>query len=655
MKIEIYKSLWGMESAGFESRMRRGESPGCFTAFELESALAKIQAAGYDGVEFSLLDVKGSEQVMMDLLGSFHLKCVVGVYTSWDDYAGPKILRPPSEHLEQFRRQLDAAIAFVPSKINAHSGCDTWEAPQLLEFYKAVVEIEAGYPLEICHETHRGRAFFHPFVCFRVLQSSPQLRLTADWSHWTLVGERFFGENAEEALVLSGCAAQTRHIHARIGSPESPQVNDHQTRCFPHAEETFRRYFQEIWRAQLAAGVDTSTVTPEYGPSPYYAPSATGLAGSEAEDLWALTLRKSQSLRDDFAHWLRSTGTITESATRQRSIASNEIPHIDMEPFWEPASGPVSQRARERVVADMKRACREVGLFTLVGHRVDPVFCKSARDLARAFFQMPLPAKETIAMAADPLSGRGYQRLAENTTYGRKDWHEAIDLYREVVETNPMVQRLALGPGGSESHLRPFLLGKNRWPAGLPGFEDLFERYVKEMLKVGSAVMRIIALGLDLPEDFFDPYTNESFWVLRIIGYPPLQTAPRRDDIGPSCGEHTDYGLLTLVNQDPSEGSLEVQTVTGNWVPVPQVENSFVTNIGDMLQSLTGRYYRATPHRVVHRLNRYRISLPFFFEPNFDARIACIDGFTREADFPSVMYGEYLYGKVSRNFTFDSG
>src|SRR5262249_20154557 len=154
---------------------------------------------------------------------------------------------------------------------------------------------------------------------------------------------------------------------------------------------------------------------------------------------------------------------------------SSEIPCIDIEPFWEPVTAPASRRARERVVTDMRQACREVGLFSVIGHRVDPRFCDSALNLARQFFHLPLAVKETIALAADPLSGRGYQRLAENTTYGRRDWHEAIDAYREVSPTHPMIERLALAPGGSQNHLRPFLLGRNRWPAELPEFANFFE------------------------------------------------------------------------------------------------------------------------------------------------------------------------------------
>ena len=85
-------------------------------------------------------------------------------------------------------------------------------------------------------------------------------------------------------------------------------------------------------------------------------------------------------------------------------------------------------------------------------------------------------------------------------------------------------------------------------------------------------------------------------------------------------GEHTDYGLLTLLRQD-DVGGLTVRTRDG-WVDAPPVPESFVCNIGDMLDRATGGYYRSTPHRV--RLNasgRDRLSFPLFLDPDFDARI----------------------------------
>ena len=57
----------------------------------------------------------------------------------------------------------------------------------------------------------------------------------------------------------------------------------------------------------------------------------------------------------------------------------------------------------------------------------------------------------------------------------------------------------------------------------------------------------------------------------------------------------------------------------------PPVTGSFVCNIGDMLDRMTKGLYRSTPHRVRNAGESGRLSFPFFFDPDFDARIEPID------------------------------
>jgi isopenicillin N synthase-like dioxygenase len=94
----------------------------------------------------------------------------------------------------------------------------------------------------------------------------------------------------------------------------------------------------------------------------------------------------------------------------------------------------------------------------------------------------------------------------------------------------------------------------------LPGFRAAYEKYVCEMVKLGSAVMRAMAVSLHLPEDYFETngLTNETFWYYRMIGYPPVEGTQRPEDDSIGCGEHTDYGCLTIVNQDATQAALQV-------------------------------------------------------------------------------------------------
>src|SRR4029078_4487971 len=135
--------------------------------------------------------------------------------------------------------------------------------------------------------------------------------------------------------------------------------------------------------------------------------------------------------------------------------------------------------------------------------------------------------------------------------------------------------------------------------------------------------------------------------------YPP-QSNPQGQSWG--VGEHTDYGLLTILKQDDL-GGLQVKTKSG-WIDAPPIANSFICNIGDMLDRLTGGLYRSTPHRVLNTSGRDRYSFPLFFDTGFNTHIERIESAAnihetknKRWDKSSVhefagTYGEYLINKI---------
>jgi isopenicillin N synthase-like dioxygenase len=175
---------------------------------------------------------------------------------------------------------------------------------------------------------------------------------------------------------------------------------------------------------------------------------------------------------------------------------------------------------------------------------------------------------------------------------------------------------------------------------------------------LGHRLMAGLALSLGLEESYFaDRCTGEPLTLFRIFNYPPSA-----DPSLWGVGEHTDYGLLTILLQDAA-GGLEVKS-RSQWVPAPPIPGSFVCNIGDMLDRMTGGLYCSTPHRVRNSAPRDRLSFPFFFDPNFFARVQPIelsgralppDDRDERWDRASVhafegTYGDYLLGKVGKVF-----
>ncbi|MEM8998585.1 MAG: 2OG-Fe(II) oxygenase family protein, partial [Acidobacteriota bacterium] len=236
-------------------------------------------------------------------------------------------------------------------------------------------------------------------------------------------------------------------------------------------------------------------------------------------------------------------------------------------------------------------------------------------------------------------------------TAGRPDLKEGLYFGSELAADDPRVA------AGLPLH------GPNLFPASVPGLGAAVLEYLDAMAALGHALMAGLALGLGLdPQTFRRRFMADPLLLFRIFHYPPSPAGPPGGSWG--VGEHTDYGVLTMLKQD-DVGGLEVRS-GGRWIEAPPVPGSFVCNIGDMLERMTGGLYRSTPHRVRNTSGRGRLSFPFFFDPDWTARVEPVvsggsAGRTGPADrterwdgedlhaFEGT-YGDYVMGKVSRVF-----
>jgi isopenicillin N synthase-like dioxygenase len=111
---------------------------------------------------------------------------------------------------------------------------------------------------------------------------------------------------------------------------------------------------------------------------------------------------------------------------------------------------------------------------------------------------------------------------------------------------------------------------------------------------------------------------------------------------------------VTLLLADSTEGALQVQLKSGNWINANPIPGAFVVNIGDMMERWTNGQWKSTLHRVIHQGSKYRVSVPFFFEPNYDAIVKplrkCVDRTGGKELYEEVMYGDHLVGKINGNF-----
>ena len=318
---------------------------------------------------------------------------------------------------------------------------------------------------------------------------------------------------------------------------------------------------------------------------------------------------------------------------------SAKLPVISLKPLLNEDGNSAS------TAASLAHACRESGFFYIVDHGIDLARFQYLELLSRQFFALPLDQKMRLRMELAGRAWRGYFPVGAELTSGLPDQKEGLYFGSELSSDHPKVA------SGVPLH------GANLFPE-LDGFREAILGYLDEMTHLGHTLMRGLALGLELDANYFRArYTTDPLILFRIFHYPPLPDSATSESTW-SVGEHTDYGLLTILRQDEI-GGLQIKS-GDRWIDAPPIENSFVCNIGDMLERMTGGLFRSTPHRVRNRSARGRLSFPFFFDPNWDARIQPIrtpetasaatrwDG-ENAFDF-SGTYGDYILRKVARVF-----
>ena len=311
----------------------------------------------------------------------------------------------------------------------------------------------------------------------------------------------------------------------------------------------------------------------------------------------------------------------------------------------------LASRDLARIGEALDRACCEFGFFYITGHGVDRALSARMMTLAREFFASSLEQKMAIAMAHGGRAWRGYFPVDGELTSGRSDRKEGIYFGTELGADDPRVR--------AELPLH----GSNLYPA-LPGFRDTLLTYIDQVTAVGQMLLNGIAVGLGLRQDYFlERYTRDPTVLFRIFNYPPSTADADENELG--VGEHTDYGLLTLLQQD-EVGGLQVWH-HDRWIPAPPIPDSFVCNVGDMLERLTAGRYVSALHRVRNVSTEDRISMPLFLDPSFDSILEPIKILAPDptatgrrrlgrrwdgADLAKVSgnYGDYLLNKVSKVF-----
>jgi isopenicillin N synthase-like dioxygenase len=308
---------------------------------------------------------------------------------------------------------------------------------------------------------------------------------------------------------------------------------------------------------------------------------------------------------------------------QSRRLDFSEIPVVDLGPL-------VAGRDDPRTIAALGTACSDVGFIYVTNHGVPRQLVALLAAQAAEFFARPMDEKMQIVLDRRmrgylPLNYRSYEGEARaGTSHQEGFWV------------------------GHERELNPenLLDGPNQWPEDQPELKPAMLDYFAAVERLSLTLQRGFALALGLAPDFFAPIFEQPMSRLKLNHYPP-QDAPEADnDIG--VVPHADSGGFTILWQDDN-GGLEIQSKNGDWVGAPPLPDSFVINLGNVMQIWTDGRFSSTPHRVINRGGRDRYSIPLFVNPDHRAAIKPLIGppWTSVAPFT---YGQYQRDEWRRIF-----
>ncbi len=224
----------------------------------LEDFFVKVKEAGYDGIDTWLPEDKNERKKLISLLYKYKL-----IIVSHQHQAKGNTIDEYCKSLEYY---LALSMECNPLLINSHSGRDYFSLDEQLKVIDTVEKFSVKNNIIIAHETHRGRIGYSPYNAMELFKQRPALKITADFSHWTCVTESWL-ENS--TAIMDEAIIRTKHIHARVGFTQGPQIPDPRLASWQEPVKFFLNIWEQIIAYQKLQKANFFTITTEFGPPPY--------------------------------------------------------------------------------------------------------------------------------------------------------------------------------------------------------------------------------------------------------------------------------------------------------------------------------------------------------------------------------------------------
>ncbi|MYE02465.1 MAG: isopenicillin N synthase family oxygenase [Alphaproteobacteria bacterium] len=322
---------------------------------------------------------------------------------------------------------------------------------------------------------------------------------------------------------------------------------------------------------------------------------------------------------------------------------SGTVPVIDIAPFLDGSDKPAVARS-------VAEACERIGFLIVSGHGLDAGTVERAFERSRAFFDLPRAEKDRWHP-----TGRSRQRGFHGFATRGLAYTLGEDAPPDLRETyflgpvNDHRAHFAHLPDAANAY------APNLYPDAPKGAAEALVAIYRAYERLSADLMRIFAVALDQPEDYFAGWIARHFSILSSHHYPALREQPRPGQL--RTGAHTDFGALTILAMTDADGGLEVRMPDGAWQPVRPPLGTLVVNLGDMMARWTNGRWTSTLHRVanprdLNSARSRRQTIGYFMHPDYDAPIRAIPSCVpsgEEPKFPTISAGEHIAMKIARS------
>lgn len=331
-----------------------------------------------------------------------------------------------------------------------------------------------------------------------------------------------------------------------------------------------------------------------------------------------------------------------QHAVKDIAAISSLIPVIDYGPFFAGQPG-----ALQRLAAELRHACKDVGFFYALNHGVAQEVIDRAFAASRTFHALPLEQKLKLTLNENNI---GYLPM-NASVQGASTVHKAT----KPNQNESFFISHDRGPDHPDVLAGIPLRGRNQWPENLPGLRADMMAYFHALNAMSGRMLAPFAVALDLPPDFFDRFfANEAHINLRFLHYPPQQDMSENTF---GTAPHTDNSFMTVLARNDVPG-LAIRLPNGEWLPPPIIPGTFLINLGNMMRRWSNDRFLSTPHGVINESAADRYSIAFFYSPNPSSVIECVPSCVSEADpphYPPAVYRDLVLEFYRKNYFHQRG